>query len=208
MTNNITSVEKSFINQISSDNMPFAYSSSEAFVSYLKGQCKLSKSNLENSKPAMYYAFCKFKLNLIQLHKALLELEIESTCALIRNYPDKDFKNILDYRLINIMRDFKMAFEAISKTRIDEYKSAFMRDILTNTFCTTSSFDPDYFDTFSKTFSENISNYSKMYNVSYLDDKIMIVSEFLNILEDLKKILVYIYKTYDVNSLNKFSIYK
>ena len=200
MKNNITQLEKSFISQISSDYMPFAYKSTENFIAYLKDQYKLSNNIFGIYESDNSYDYYEFKLNLIQLYKSLLELEMESNCALIRNYPDKEFKNILCYRFINIINDFYLPFEAISQIALDEYSSVFMNDLITKTDYSFISFSPDYYNTFSKLFSESISNYSKLYNTSDIDDKIMIVTEFLNILYDLKRSILFIYEDYDIRA--------
>lgn len=200
MKNNITQLEKNFISQISSDYMPFAYKSTENFIAYLKEQYKLSNNIFNIYESDNSYDYYEFKLNLIQLYKSLLELEMESNCALIRNYPDKEFKNILCCRFINIINDFRLPFEVISQIALDEYSSVFMNDLITKTDYSFISFDSDYYNTFSKLFSKCISSYSKLYNASDIDDKIMIVTEFLNILYDLKRSILFIYEDYDIRA--------
>lgn len=192
MKNEIKAIEENYLSRISSENMPYAYISSKEFMKYLESKCKLSERNFASSELEIYYIFSKFKLQLIQLYNALLEVEMEATCALIRNYPDKNFKYILSTRLIGILLDFNLPFEAISDTKLEDYKSTFMQDLKTNIRERSNSFSE-----YSKTFKENLSNYAKLYEKSDIDDKLVIVNDFLRLIFDLKTTIKAIYLTYE-----------
>lgn len=204
---NLTSKEKYFLKNLGSNYIPTSYKTSLEFIEYLRAMTKFSKSNFINEGLDFNRDYSKFKLHLIKLYRELLDIEIEFNKGLVFLHPNYNFNFYVNECIIELYSNYSFAFEAIAKFRINDLHSSFMKDLYQSLDCRDIPIWEDYYTDFSCKFCENIYNYCKLYKKLDRKNKYMMIYEFLNLLNDLKRTIIHVYNVSNPLTLKEFKTY-